>query len=293
MNWDDVRVFLAVARAGQILAASRRLGLNHATVGRRLDALEGALGTRLFERRPGGCTLTGEGEAFLPAAERMEAEAQNARALIGEADLALSGTVRIGAPDGFGTAFLAPRLGPLMDRHPGLTLQLVPVPRAFSLSRREADIAITVERPEQGRLVARRLVSYSLRAYASTDYLDRAGRPQGVGDLAAHSLVGYVDDLLYSASLQYAAEFAPGWQSRIEISSALGQAEAVAAGLGIGILHSFSAAGRHGLERVLPERELRREYWLVYHESARDLSRVQAVARFIAELVDTERAIFA
>ncbi|WP_279481918.1 LysR family transcriptional regulator [Aureimonas sp. SK2] len=292
MNWDDVRVFLAVARAGQILSASRRLGLNHATVGRRLDALEAALGARLFERRPNGCALTGEGEAFLPAAERMEAEAQSARALVGETDLALSGTVRIGAPDGFGTAFLAPRLGPLMERHPGLTLQLVPVPRAFSLSRREADIAITVERPEQGRLVARRLVDYSLRAYASKAYLDLAGRPRDAGDLASHALIGYVDDLLYSPSLHYAAEFAPGWQSRLEISSALGQMEAVAAGLGIGILHAFAAAGRTDLERVLPDREIRREYWLVYHESARGLARVQAVARYIAELAEGERDRF-
>ncbi|WP_061930847.1 LysR family transcriptional regulator [Aureimonas sp. AU22] len=292
MNWDDVRVFLAVARAGQILSASRRLGLNHATVGRRLDALEGALGVRLFERRPGGCTLTGEGAAFLPAAERMEAEAQSARALVAETDLSLLGTVRIGAPDGFGTAFLAPRLKGLMERHPALVLQLVPVPRAFSLSRREADIAITVERPDQGRLVARKLVSYSLRAYAAKAYLARAGRPQRLEDLADHPLIGYVDDLLYSPSLQYAGEFSPGWQSRLEISSALGQMEAVAAGLGIGILHAFAAADRPDLEQVLPEREIRREYWLVYHESARGQARVQAVARYIAELVDEERARF-
>lgn len=292
MNWDDVRVFLAVARAGQILAASRRLGLNHATVGRRLDALEAALGARLFERRPSGCLLTGEGEVLLPAAERMEAEAQSASALVGETDMALSGTVRIGAPDGFGTAFLAPRLKGLMERHPALVLQLVPVPRTFSLSRREADIAITVERPEHGRLVARRLVEYSLRLYAATSYLDRAGRPRRVEDLADHPLIGYVDDLLYSPSLQYTAEFVPGWQSRLEISSALGQSEAVAAGLGIGILHSFAAAGRPGMEQVLPGREIRREYWLVYHESARNLARVQAVARFIAELVEAERERF-
>lgn len=292
MNWDDVRIFLAVARAGQILAASRRLQLNHATVGRRIDQLEMALGAKLLERRPSGCALTAGGAAFMAAAERMEAEMLGARSAVGGADVGLSGTVRIGAPDGFGTAFLAPRLGIIAERHPRLTIQLVPVPRAFSLSRREADIAITVERPEQGRLVAQKLVDYALGLYASSAYLHQAGRPEALGDLSRHRLVGHVDDLLYSTSLDYARGFVPDWTSRVEISSALGQTEAVSAGAGIGILHRFIAERRVGLERVLPEAEVRRAYWLVYHESARGLSRVTAVAGAIRDLVEAERSAF-
>ncbi|GGD04768.1 LysR family transcriptional regulator [Aureimonas glaciei] len=292
MNWDDVRLFLAVARAGQILGAARRLGLNHATVGRRLDQLETALKTKLLDRRPSGCTLTPDGAGFLLAAERMEAEMQGARSALGGEGAGLSGTVRIGAPDGFGTAFLAPRLGLVAARHPGLTIQLVPVPRAFSLSRREADIAITVERPEQGRLVAQKLVDYALGLYASSAYLDAHGRPVDMADLGGHRLVGHVDDLLYSPSLDYAAEILGDRPSRIEISSALGQTEAVAAGAGIGILHRFIAARRPELERVLPAREIRRAYWLVYHESARGLPRIAAVAAAIRDLVEAEREIF-
>jgi DNA-binding transcriptional LysR family regulator len=292
VNWDDVRLFLAVARAGQILGAARRLGLNHATVGRRLDQLETALKTKLLDRRPSGCTLTPDGAGFLLAAERMEAEMQGARSVLGGEGAGLSGTVRIGAPDGFGTAFLAPRLGLVAARHPGLTIQLVPVPRAFSLSRREADIAITVERPEQGRLVAQKLVDYALGLYASSAYLDAHGRPMDMADLGGHRLVGHVDDLLYSPSLDYAGEILGEWPSRIEISSALGQTEAVAAGAGIGILHRFIAARRPELERVLPAREIRRAYWLVYHESARGLPRIAAVAAAIRDLVEAEREIF-
>ncbi len=292
MNWDDVRVFLAVARAGQILAASRRLRLHHATVGRRLDALEAALGARLFDRRPSGCEPTREGAAFLVSAERMEAEMLAARERIGAEDAELTGTVRIGAPDGFGTTFLAPRLGEFLERHPALKLQLVPVPRAFSLSRREADIAITVERPAEGRLVARRLVRYRLALYAARRYLDRRGTPDGVEDLAGHRLVGHVEDLLYSASLRYADDLLPDWESRFEISSALGQTEAVAAGAGIGILHAFIAAGRDGLVEVLPERGVWREYWLVMHESAREQPRIRAASDFIVELVEREKPIF-
>ncbi|MBB3951655.1 LysR family transcriptional regulator [Aureimonas jatrophae] len=292
MNWDDLRIFLAVARAGQILGAARRLGLNHATVGRRLDALETALGTRLFTRRPAGCEPTAEGTRLLAIAERMEREVLEAGALMGDTDIALSGTVRIGAPDGFGTSFLAARLGAFAERHPGITLQLVPVPRAFSISRREADIAVTVERPEEGRLVARKLTDYALGLYAARTYLARVAAPASLADLSAHPLIGHVDDLLYSPRLHYGRELADPWPSRFEISSALGQREAVAAGWGIGILHRFMAAERPELVPVLPAHEVRRSYWLVTHEDARGVARVRAVADFIAELVERERAIF-
>jgi len=292
VNWDDVRIFLAVARAGQILGAARRLGLNHATVGRRLDALEAALGARLFLRRPAGCEPTAEGARFLDVAERMEREVLEAGALLGGQDVALSGTVRIGAPDGFGTAFLASRLGAFAERHPAITLQLVPVPRAFSISRREADIAVTVERPREGRLVARKLTDYALGLYASQGYLDRFGAPSDLGELRSHRLVGHVDDLLYSPGLDYGRELVAEWPSRFEVSSALGQREAVAAGAGIGILHRFLARGRSELVPVLPEHEVRRTYWLVTHEDTRGLARVRAVADFIAELAEAERAIF-
>ena len=111
-------------------------------------------------------------------------------------------------------------------------------------------------------------------------------------DLAGHRLVGYVGDLLSTPALDYAAEIAGNVRSRFEISSALGQTEAVASGAGIGILHAFIARQRAGLERVLPARELRRAYWLVYHESARGNAAVAAVAAAIREMVEAEKAGF-
>ena len=293
MNWDDVRIFLAVARSGQMLGAARRLGVNHATVARRLSALEASLNVTLVVRRTNGCELTQAGEEFMAAAERMEAEMLAARALVGDADVALSGTVRIGAPDGFGVAFLAPRLGLLTARYPHLTIQLVPVPRSFSLSRREADIAIVVERPDQGRLVARKLVDYTLGLYADSAYLEANGMPGTTDDLSRHRLIGYVEDLVVSPSLNYASEISRDWKATFEVSSALGQVEAVCAGAGIGILHSFIARLHPNLVRVLPERVIRRAYWLAYHESVRTLSRITTVTQFIAELVEAERDRFA
>lgn len=293
MNWDDARIFLAVARAGQILGAARRLDLNHATVSRRIAALEAALGAKLFRRHTAGSELTAAGERFLGIAERMEADMIAARAdLAGEGE-AVEGTVRVGAPDGFGVAYLAARLGTLTAEHPGLSVQLVPVPRSFSLSRREADIAITVDRPDEGRLVAVKLVDYSLGLYASRSYAQRHGLPASAADLPRHSLIGYVPDLVASPSLDYADEFSPDWAARFAISSALGQVEAVRSGAGIGILHAFIAKAVPELVPVSTIRPIRRAYWLVYHESVKPIRRVQAVAAFIAGQVEKDRALFA
>ncbi len=293
MNWDDVRIFLAVARSGQILGAAKRLGLNHATVARRLTSLERDLRAQLLTRRPSGTELTRAGEEFLLAAERMEAEMDGARAAVGEASLSISGTVRVGAPDGFGVAFLAPRLGELTRQHPDLTIELVPVPRSFSLSRREADIAVTVERPDQGRLVAARLVDYRLGLYASRNYIAENGMPETVEELARHNLVGYVEDLLASPSLAYASEISRDFRPHFAVSSALGQTEAVRSGAGIGILHAFIARTHDDLVPVMPERQIRRAYFTIYHESMRSLRRIETVVKFIQGLVERERGIFA
>lgn len=292
MNWDDIRVFLAVARAGQLLAAGRRLGLNHATVSRRISALELAMQTRLIDRRTNGCLLTSEGEVFLQSAERMEAEMLDAQSKIGMVDRSISGTVRIGSPDGFGVAFLTSRLGPLIDRHPHLRVQLVPVPHAFSLSQREADIVITIERPSEGRLACRRLTDYTLGLYASTTYLKSNGTPRSLDDLKAHRLIGYVGDLVFSESLNFVSEFARNWFPSLEISSALGQTEAVRAGLGIGILHDYIAAADPDFTAILPQRKVSRTYWTVTHESLRNLTRIRIVSDFLSEIVLAERHRF-
>ena len=291
MNWDDVRIFLAVARSGQILGAARSLGLNHATVARRLTTLEESLGSKLFTRKTIGSELSGTGERFLVHAEAMESAMLAANESAGS-DSAIEGTVRVGAPDGFGVAFLAPRLGELTERHKGLRIELVPVPRAFSLSRREADIAVTLERPREGRLVARKLTDYRLGLYAAQNYLDTHGTPASLDDLAAHQLVGYVEDLLFTTSLDYTAEFLKGWRSSLAVSSAMGQTEAVRAGAGIGILHAFMVRRDSSLVPVLPAHTLTRSYWTVVHEDLRNIRRVALVAEFLSEMVGRDRAMF-
>nr|WP_202033478.1 LysR family transcriptional regulator [Agrobacterium larrymoorei] len=292
VNWDDVRVFLNVARSGQFLAAAKSLGVNHATLSRRVSALEAALGNQLLVRTTTGCVLTEEGSRFLLSAERMETEMLAVQASLGRGDAAISGTVRVGAPDGFGVSFLAPRLGTLTALHPELKIELVPVPRSFSLSQREADIAITIERPEQGRLVFSKLTDYSLGLYASKNYVEEHGEPETVEALRAHRRIGYVEDLIFSPSLNFTGEVMRDWDASFAISSAIGQTEAVRSGAGIGILHDYIARGDADLVKLLPELSIRRSYWTAFHETARQLARVKTVVEFLQESVARERRIF-
>lgn len=292
MDWDDARYFLAVARSAQMLGAAKKLGVSQALLSRRIASLEATVGARLFDRTTRGCTLTEQGSVMYQAAERIESEMLQAMARLGGTSDAVSGTVRIGAPDGFGSLFLAPRLKALHAAYPGLNIQLVPMPRSFSLSRREADLAVTIGQPEKGRLKARRLTDYTLRLYASRDYLERHGRPSSPEELAAHTRIGYVDDLLYTPELQYASEFDGNWHSDIEISTAVGQLMAVRSGAGIGILHDFMAVGEPDLEPVMPEIHARRSYWMVRHEDMHALRRIDVVADFLEKAVRNERALF-
>lgn len=292
MNWDDARYFLAVAREGQMLGAARRVGVSQSLLSRRIASLETALGTRLLERTTRGCTLTEDGQTMFEAAEQVEAEMLQGLSRLGREDREVAGTIRIGAPDGFGSAFLAPRLGHFTAAYPNLHIQLVPVPRSFSLSHREADVAVMVGRPERGRLRVRRLTDYSLGLYASTEYLDRAGTPQSVAELKQHALVGYVEDLIYTPELNYTPDFMRGWRSSIEVSTAIGQFEVVRSGAGVGILHDFLAVREPGLVRLFPDIGVTRTYWMVWHENMRVARRVQAVVELLAGIVREERNLF-
>lgn len=292
-DWDDLRFFLAVARAGRLTVAARRLGADHATVSRRITALEQALQATLFERRPQGYVLTPHGDRLMASAEAIESTALAASSEIGGADLALSGSVRIGAPDGFGAYFLAPRLGRLVERYPELEVQLVAMPRLLSLSKREADIAIALGPPKEGRVATRRLTDYRLGLYASSQYLRGAATIETLDDLVRHPLIGYIDDLIYMPELDYLDEVHKGLRPTLQLSSVGAQLEATAAGAGVCVLPDFMAAGRPGLVPLLRAQVvLTRTYWLIVHSELRDVARVRAAADFVAQEARAARPLF-
>ncbi|MBK7661144.1 MAG: LysR family transcriptional regulator [Betaproteobacteria bacterium] len=285
-DWNDLQAFLAVARAGRLTVAARQAGVDHSTLSRRIAALEGALGTTLFDRRPAGFALTPEGERLLGDAESMETLAIRMRSRLEEVSRGLTGSVRLGTPEGFGTYFVAPRLARLQDGHPQLEVELVANPRAFSLSKREADLAVTMAKPAQGRVYAHKLVDYALGAYASGDYLASHPRIRGRADLARHRWIGYVDDLMWTPELDYLPQVDPAAVPSTRISNVITQAAAVAGGAGLGVLPHFIARTMPGLVRVLESSvRLERGYWLVTHADTRDLARVALMADFLREEV--------
>jgi len=171
-DWDCLQAFLAVARAGRLTVAAQQMGVDHSTLSRRVASLEASIGVQLFERRSVGFLLTPEGERLMTDAEAMESLALRINARLGDPSVGLTGTVRVGTPEGFGTYFLAPRIAKITAMHPDLEIELVANPRMFSLSKREADIAVTMTRPSQGRVHAHKLNDYALGVYASPQYLD-------------------------------------------------------------------------------------------------------------------------
>ncbi|MFT4150482.1 MAG: LysR family transcriptional regulator [Paracoccaceae bacterium] len=282
MDWDDLRVFLAVARGDSLSAAGKALRVDPATVGRRVARLEEAMGARLFARGPQGYALTEEGARLLPHAERAEGAMQGAaEALTGGSGL--TGQIRVGAPDGCANYLLPQVLAAICDDNPGLEAQIVALPRVFNLSRREADMAIGVSRPTAGRLVVQKLTDYRLHLAASRDYLDRIGGVASLEDLRRHRLVGYIPDMIFDKELDYLAEVGAGAVALASNSVSV-QLNWLRTGGGVGIVHDFSLPAAPGLVKVLADQvSLTRSFWLVRHA---DDGRVARLARF-AELLVT------
>lgn len=292
-RWDDLQAFLAVARAGRLTTAARGLGVEHTTLSRRLARLEASLGSRLFDRRPGGYSLTPEGEQLLPKAEAAEEAATHVWSESLGVGQVISGMVRIGTPEAFGTFCLAGRLGELGSRHTGLTVELVAMPRYFSLSRREADLAIALSRPAVGRLHASKLTDYELGLYGSADYLATAGVPGGIEALTHHRLIGYIEELVFARELDYFTAAFPGLQPTIKISNVLTQMMAVEGGAGLCILPCFIADRRPTLVRVLHRPvSIMRTYWLLTHSEGRDGIRIRLAADFVRRCVGMDRPKF-
>jgi DNA-binding transcriptional LysR family regulator len=281
-DWDDLQAFLAIARAGRLTVAAQQMGIDHSTLSRRVAALETSIGARLFERRSVGFVLTPEGERLMSDAEAMESLAIRIRSRLEDPSVGLTGTVRVGTPEGFGTYFLAPRIAKVTAAHPDLEIELVANPRMFSLSRREADIAVSMARPTQGRVYAHKLNDYSLGVYAARGYLETHLPIKSRQDLVDHPWVGYVEDLMWTAELDYLPQISAALVPTLRISNVISQAAALSGGAGVGVLPCFIARTDNSLVRLLVDQiELTRSYWLVSHADTRDVARVKLLADFI------------
>lgn len=286
-DWDDLKVFLAVARGESLSRAGRMLKLDAATVGRRVARLEAAFGARLFTRSPQGYVLTDEGARLIAPAEAIEAQmARAAEALAGPAE-GISGQVRIGAPDGAANYLLPQVVARIVAANPGLEVQIVALPRVFSLTRREADMVIAVSKPEQGRVIATKITDYRLSLAASDAYLGSAPPLGSLADLPAHRVIGYIPDMIFDRELDYLADLGVE-QPPVASNSVSVQLNLIRQGAGVGVVHDFALPAAPGVRRVLTrDFGLTRAFHLIRHADDR---RVPRIERFAEVLVAGLRA---
>ena len=284
LDWDDVRIFLAVARARSLGAAAARLRIDTATVGRRITRLETSLRSTLLVRSRSGITLTAVGAQLMEAG--LEAEAAMNAALSGAQTEAKAGTVRISASEGFGGTILAPALAWLVSHHPGLRIELAANAGFLSPTRREVDMAVTLTASHEQRVVVEPLTYYQLALYAAPSYLNSAA-VNTLEDLRQATLVGYVEDLIYAQELRYLDEILHGLKTTLSSSSIQAQRAIIDAGGGIGVLPCFMAGD---LKRVLPETVLlERRFWLSTHQDVHDTARVRNVRHWLTDLIDASQ----
>lgn len=287
VDWDDIRYFLAAAHSGSLSAASRLLGSNQPTVGRRIASLEQSLGLRLFRRHRQGLALTDDGLRILESAMAMDAAAAGLQRAGPCADAELRGTVRIAAPEGLAVWLLAPALADLARTHPELDLVLQPSTASADLARGEADIAVRLYRPKAGDLVVHRLREMGFGLYASAKYLQRHGVPTSVAALNEHRLIAYGEQLSEHAENRWLVSLVANGRWVFKSDNTATRIATTEAGTGIAVLPHLLAAQFPSLQRILPDQEApTRTIWLVVHRDLRHVARVRTVMEFLADVIN-------
>ena len=273
MEWSDLRIFLAIARAGTLGAAARTLALTQPTMGRRLRALEAAVGHALFQRTPGGFVLTDEGMLLLGHAERMDEQALAIqRRLAGQAQQ-LEGVLRITSSDWFGAHVLTPVLAEFSLRHPRVTIELLTDARFLSLSRREADLAFRIRPFDDPDVVSRKLLHMRYGAYV------RQGVPHPVaGDGAGSTLLALDSAFAGMPDDSWLQSILPRARTVFRSNSRDVQARMCAEGIGVAVLPLPLGDATAGIERIdLATEPPGRDTWIGYHRDLRRLARLRAL----------------
>ncbi|WP_299206512.1 LysR family transcriptional regulator [uncultured Tateyamaria sp.] len=294
-HWDDLRLFLAVARAETLSAAAKDVRKDAATLGRRVARLERDLDVVLFRKSPQGYALTDAGAQLLERAETAETAMRAATEGISgvgptQAETGLTGQVRIGAPDGCANYVLPQVCAALGKAHPALDIQIVALPRVFNLSRREADLAIGVSAPTAGQLTVQRITDYRLHLAASETYLEGAAPLAKMTDLQSHRIVGYIPDMIFDRELDYLAD-AGVERVALASNSVAVQLNLLRQSAGVGVVHDFALPFAPGLRRVLLDQmSLSRSFFLIRHQSDTRDRRLNAFAELLVQGVRAEIA---
>ncbi|WP_417320350.1 LysR family transcriptional regulator [Emcibacter sp.] len=291
-NWNDLKYFLELSRRGKLVEAARRLHVDHTTVSRRITALEESLNARLFDKSPRGYQLTDAGLRLLPLAEQMEAQSTSLYQSISGKDASFSGTVRLAVPEAVGINVIAPAMDTFRQKYPDIELELVAETRQTSLSKREADIAMTLARPTSGRLVAWKVSDYRLRLYGAPSYLANHPPIKTGEDLSGHDFIGYIDDLIQMPELRFMEELFRNPHIVFRSTNVMAQYRAALKGVGLAMVHCFMVGQDTGLQPILPKKIfVERQYWLMVHEDLRKVTRVDAVCGFLTDLFRAKQSL--
>lgn len=271
LSWDFYRTFLEVLREGSLSGAARSLGLTQPTVGRHVDALETALGYALFIRTQQGLSPTQEALALRPYAEALESTSTALLRAASSQGAGVRGTIRITASDVITVEVLPAIITELHAAYPELTIELMSSNRIEDLLQREADIAVRMQRPSQGVLIARRIGDVELGMYAHKDYLARRGRPARIDDLAGHALIGFDKETAFIRSMKTKLPDVHRESLALRTDSDLASLAMLRAGFGIGYCQIGLARNNPALVRLFPKRiSLKLDTWLAMHEDLRD-----------------------
>lgn len=282
-SWEDLRLALAVARAGGLKGAASLLAVDPSTVFRRLAALEQGLGVRLFDRE-GAYRPTAAGERLVQAAERIEAEAAALDRELTGVDQRLTGRLRVTCSETMAFRLLPAQLTGFRRAHPGILLELVVDNRQLSLARREADVALRTSRPEEGHLWGRRLAGIAWAAYAGRAYLDGRAADAPDAGLAGHELIGWEEGSAPVRAAAWLAGQVPKERLVYRSNSLINQYAAARAGLGVAVLPCYLADPEPDLPRLTPPIEaLSGELWIVTHADLKTTARVRAFMTLVGE----------
>jgi DNA-binding transcriptional LysR family regulator len=280
-DWDDLRFFLAVARAGSLSGAAKSLKVNHSTVLRRLGSLEGKLGARLYERMPSGYVMTPAGEELRDRLAGVEQQVEAAQRLVGGLDLRLSGTIRLTSTDTLIRGLLMPYLAEFQRRHAAIQLQIVVNNAFLSLSKREADVAVRPSNRPPENLVGRRVGQIQTAIYASKAYLGEQGEKT---DWSDYDWVAPDEALAHLAQAKWVRKHIAEERIVARVDSLLGMAEAVRGGLGVGLLLCLLGDQEPDLVRLAPpNKELDTLVWVLTHPDLRNVARIRALTDHLYE----------
>ena len=291
LDWNDLRYFLAVCRAGTLVGAARSLGVRHSTVGRRIEALEAALGAKLFAHTPEGFVPTAAGSEIAPLADEAERAVMAIERRAAGGDKRVDGIVRIATSEAF-SGFLVRRLSLLQVQHPTLTVEVLTGNASLDLTHREADLAIRFVETTEADLTCKILCDVGWSLYASEAYLGRAGDQPNPTDLAGQQIIGFDETMARSPGAIWLDEHKAGARVVIRCNSLMAALNAGIAGMGVTVLPCFLGDAEPGLRRLTGEVLATRPIWVVFHRDVGQIRRVRTVIDFVSTIVGREAAKF-